>query len=54
MSLKTISTKEATQVKIEPKTQSYFNIDGEIYENDHVTVEHLTGFLNLFGEVYPL
>jgi len=36
MKMWSIQTKEATSVKIEPMTHSYFNIDGEIYQNDHV------------------
>lgn len=53
MDMKCIETKEATEVKIEPCTKSYFNIDGEIYNNDHVTVKHLPGYLRLLGTILP-
>lgn len=44
-----VKIQEATEVKIEPCSQSFFNIDGEIFRNDHITLEHKPALLRLFG-----
>mmetsp|Transcript_28588 Transcript_28588/g.25302 ORF Transcript_28588/g.25302 Transcript_28588/m.25302 type:complete len:105 (+) Transcript_28588:943-1257(+) len=43
---------EATEIKLSPQVDSYFNIDGEIFPNDEVQVKLLPSYLNLIGKVY--
>lgn len=47
--LKKFKAAYATEVVIEPSSHTYYNIDGEIYENDTAYVKLLPGFLNLMG-----
>lgn len=52
--LKSFSAQKATEAIICPTTQSYFNIDGEIFEDDEAHVVSLPGFLNLMGQTHSL
>ena len=52
LGMKNVNVREAKEVKIEPCSRSFFNIDGEIYRNDHLTVRHLKGIVTLFGQTF--
>ncbi|CAI2364875.1 unnamed protein product [Moneuplotes crassus] len=43
---------EVSEVQISPGTRSWFNIDGEIYENDEANIKLLPSFLTMIGNVY--
>jgi diacylglycerol kinase family enzyme len=51
--MNSLKIEEADEIKLEPRTHSYFNIDGEIWPNDQVTVTNLPGYLKLLGKVFP-
>lgn len=44
------SVDEASEVRLKPLTNTFINIDGEIYPNDEVHVKLLRGGLNLIGK----
>lgn len=52
VSLKDFQSHQTTEVVICPETKSYFNIDGEIYENDTAYVKVVPSYLNLIGYIY--
>lgn len=54
INLKSFEAKHAMEAIICPTTRSYFNIDGEIYDDDEAHVKTLPGFLNLMGKTHPL
>jgi len=43
---------EVSEVQISPDTKSWFNIDGEIYENDQANVKLLPSFLTMIGGIH--
>ncbi|CAI2367115.1 unnamed protein product [Moneuplotes crassus] len=49
---KAVQTKKAMECIIKPSSDSYFNIDGEIYPNDEAHVKILPKFLNLMGKLH--
>ena len=44
--------KDVKKIKMAPKSTSSYNVDGEVYENDCVTLTLKPGFLNMLGKVY--
>ena len=51
INMREFHVREATEVEIEPVTNSFFNIDGEIYPSDEVYVKLLPSYLRLIGNV---
>ncbi|CAI2360410.1 unnamed protein product [Moneuplotes crassus] len=45
---------EVKQIRIHPRADTSFNIDGEIYESENVIVTCLPKMINLFGKPYDL
>lgn len=39
--------REATEIKLNPVSASFFNIDGEVFPNDELYIKLLPGFINL-------
>lgn len=52
--IKNFIAKRACEAIISPSSKSYFNVDGEIYDDDEAHVVTLPGFLNLMGRVHKL
>lgn len=44
----------ATEVIIQPVSNSYFNIDGEIFNNDEAFIKLLPGHMNFLGHPLPM
>ena len=52
--MKEFSVREATEVKLSPKSNMFFNIDGEIYPWDGLHIELIPSALKLIGKPYSL
>mmetsp|Transcript_6780 Transcript_6780/g.5929 ORF Transcript_6780/g.5929 Transcript_6780/m.5929 type:complete len:85 (+) Transcript_6780:1218-1472(+) len=51
MKLKSFDCKRATEAIIKPISDSYFNIDGEIFESDEAHIKLIPNYLNLIGKI---
>lgn len=54
INMEKFDAKHAKEAIICPSTDSHYNIDGEIYDNDEAYVKSLPGFLNMMGKVHDL
>ena len=52
LKLNSFMAKRASECIIKPETHSYFNIDGEIYDNDEAHIAIKPKFLTLIGKLF--
>ncbi len=52
--LKSVDTKKISECIIKPMSDSYFNIDGEIFPNDEAHVKIMPKFIRLMGKLHDM
>ena len=51
--MKDFRSQEASNILFIPESDSFINIDGEIYENDSIYITIIPAWINLIGRTAP-